>query len=522
MAVGEPRFGKSANPCQQSSECSDEHPSRLELQTQPEAPNAIVEHQQYALGFCTIKVFAARTEAFYKALRDIAQYLPPEGDSSIEAMQMVTAQRKWMFDVRCAVGQVVGTFYQLEKNTLMELQVMWETGQGNLSVKGMKKNFRATIKNLMMLTEYRKAAQEKIDECKSFANQMVIWKGQEHKMQHAVMELLGNFGGGEQCKALLRDLDTRSKDLSAALEEEKKVANQVAELSGKREELHCKFLVYDSIAANETGSLTTLQERAKKADEIAAQKEVDAAETMESTRWGRLGRWFMEWTDSKVDVAAWRAERFRSIAKAAKQALGDQQSLTQMAAQEAGVVKGELTTVEVKLKGAKEKLKEAAQATTDARIQLRELKARCQELRKTFGGLDLQQIGSLRDHMQNFPELLGAQGMEDHGMFASMEGALKQHERLVNRMETFLEEEDDQECIRILNSLRSVICKAIDDAQFFAERLKPLQDKIVARMNALPLPDAECKAAPKPMEHEEHASSDDWERVTLSADDALW
>ena len=69
----------------------DEHPGCRELQMQ--APNAIVEHQKYGLGFCTVLSFAGRTKSFYKALHDIAKYLPPEGESSIEAMRMVTAQR---------------------------------------------------------------------------------------------------------------------------------------------------------------------------------------------------------------------------------------------------------------------------------------------------------------------------------------------------------------------------------------------------------------------------------------------
>ena len=38
-------------------------------------------------------------------------------------------------------------------------------------------------------------------------------------------------------------------------------------------------------------------------------------------------------------------------------------------------------------------------------------------------------------------------------------------------MEEFLDEEDDQECKCILDSLRPVICKAINDAQFFAGQL---------------------------------------------------
>ena len=438
-----------------------------------------------------------------------------------------------MFDVGCAVGQVVGTFYQLEKNTLMELQVMWETGQGNLTVKGMKKNFRATTKNLKMLTEYRKSAQTKIEECKSLANQMVKWHGQEQKMQHAVMELLGKFGGSAQCEAMLAELDKRSAELTAAQEEEKKAAEAVSEFSGKKEELHCKKLVYESIAANEKGSLSVLQDRAAEADKEAAKKTAEAADTFNieykyRRGWGSRGRWYTDWVDNKGDVAKWRAERFKIIAKAAKEDRGDQKQMMQAAAEEAAVAKGEFIKMEGQLSQAQLALGHAVQKTHDARQSLLELKTQCQELRKQFGGLDLHQIGCLRDHMQKFPELLGAQGMEDHGMFATMEGALKQHERLVNRMEEFLAEDDDQECKRLLDSLRPTISKAINDAQFFAGQLKPLQDEIVSRMKALPPPDVDwTPAGPSQQEEassEASASNDDWKVLTLTEEeqDSLW
>ena len=523
------------------SDRSDEHPGSHELEAQTpnvielqaQAPNAIVEHQKYGLGFCTVLSFAGRTTSFYQALHDIAHYLPPNGKSSVEAMQMVTAQRKWMFDVGCAVGQVVGTFYQLEKNTLMELQVMWETGQGNLTVKGMKKNFRATTKNLKMLTEYRAAAQKKIDDCKGLANQMVKWHGQEQKMQHAVMELIGNFGGGAQCEALLDELQKHSAELTAAQEEERKAAEVVAELTGKKEELRCKTLVYESIAADEKGSLSRLQERAAEADKVASERSTEAAETFNIAYKKRsfpLGRWYIDWVDNRGDVAKWRAERFKSIAKEAREGLGDQTQMTQKAAAEAAAAKGRLTTVEEQLSLARQTLEHAAEKTVEARASLASLKQQCRELREKFGGLDLQQIGSLRDHMQKFPELLGAQGMEDHGMFASMEGALKQHERLVNRMEEFLDEEDEQECKCILDSLRPVICGAINDAQFFAGQLKPLQDEIVTRMKALPPPDADWSPSPKPIQQPERPvpevreANDDWKVVTLNEEeqDGLW
>ena len=57
----------------------------------------------------------------------IARYLPNDGPAAREAMKLVTGQRIWMFDVGCAVGQVVGTCYQLESNTLKELQKLWNS-----------------------------------------------------------------------------------------------------------------------------------------------------------------------------------------------------------------------------------------------------------------------------------------------------------------------------------------------------------------------------------------------------------
>ena len=86
-----------------------------------------------------------------------------------------------------------------------------------------------------------------------------------------------------------------------------------------------------------------------------------------------------------------------------------------------------------------------------------------------------------------------------------------------------------------MESLRPTICKAIDDAQFFDEQLKPLQDEIVTKMKALPPPDVDwtpqaAKAARAPQQEvaatpSDHGEAqDDWKVVTLSEEDmdTLW
>ena len=113
--------------------------------------------------------------------------------------------------------------------------------------------------------------------------------------------------GGAQWEALLDELQKRSAELTVA-QEERKAAEVAAELSGKKEELRCKTLVYESIAANEKGSLSRLQERAAEADNVASQKSATAAETLniayKKRIWGSRGRWYTDWVDNRGDVAS--------------------------------------------------------------------------------------------------------------------------------------------------------------------------------------------------------------------------
>lgn len=130
----------------------------------------------------------------------------------------------------------------------------------------------------------------------------------------------------------------------------------------------------------------------------------------------------------------------------------------------------------------------AAEASQAASRELMETKEKCKALRAEYGGIDLHQIAILRDHMQAFPQLLGAQGMEDHCMFACMEGAMKQHELLCERFKEFLDEDDEEECKRLLSSLQNEILQAIEDSKFFSQEMQPLQDELRQRMESLKPP----------------------------------
>jgi len=498
-------------------------------------PHPACAHQSLRLHFGVINSFALRAKHFYAALQGIATYLPDEGEKALEAMHLVTIQRKWMYDVSCAVGSVVGTFYQLEKNTLSELEVMWRTGERDMTIKSMKKNFRATVKNLSMLADYRKEAEETIKDCEKHANQMVKWgHGDEQKLQHAAMELVGKFGGSAQCRALLDDLAQCNQSLKEAQKQEQDAVEKVADLKGNQQDLLCKNLVYESIAANEKGSLQELQSRARVLDDEAAEKAKQASETFNIAHKKRtlfgLGSWYTDWIDNKGDVARWRADRFKAIAKEAKEQEGDQQQRAKKAATDAAAIKRELAQVNQGLEHAQKTLEHAARKVAEARAELNQKRAKAQELRHQFGNLDLHHIASLRDHMQAFPELLGAQGNEDQSMFASMKGALKQHQRLCDRMQEFLDEDDDRECQFLLDSLKPTILQAIEDSHFFSDTMavlkdsvdnntKGIKDKSPPKITLLPI-----DASSQPMPEKSKDSDEGFTLVNLSTedDDDLW
>jgi hypothetical protein len=51
-----------------------------------------------------------------------------------------------------------------------------------------------------------------------------------------------------------------------------------------------------------------------------------------------------------------------------------------------------------------------------------------------------------------------------------------------------LDEDDEEECKRLLSSLQNEILQAIEDSKFFSQEMQPLQDELRQRMESLKPP----------------------------------
>ena len=87
--------------------------------------------------------------------------------------------------------------------------------------------------------------------------------------------------------------------------------------------------------------------------------------------------------------------------------------------------------------------------------------------------------------MQAFPQLLGAQGMEDSCMFTCLEGAMVEHEMLCERFQSFLNEDDEEACLKLVRNLECEILQAIEDSTFFSNEMQPLQEELRQRIDCI-------------------------------------
>eukprot|EP00931_Biecheleriopsis_adriatica_P047571 TRINITY_DN2742_c0_g1_i1.p1 TRINITY_DN2742_c0_g1~~TRINITY_DN2742_c0_g1_i1.p1 ORF type:complete len:507 (-),score=128.15 TRINITY_DN2742_c0_g1_i1:197-1717(-) len=486
------------------------------------------DHQLQSMSLDTVRTFALRALNFYQALAMIARPLSSQDRSASEAMELVTTQHKWMRDVFCAVGIVIGTFDQLEKNTSAELQLVLAKAQQDMPVGFMKKIFRDTLE---LMAGNRKRFEYTIKTCEDYAKMCIQWHGREFNVQHAVMELFQKSGGSAGCEAI-EEIRKCTEALTKAQENASKAFKRVAELRGSQEEAECQALVLESIANNEKGSQATLVHRAEEADQNAANNSMEADSIFNMAykvrKHGFLSSWYeTDWVGNKDNVASWRAERFVYYAEQAKGAESEQQEqCADKAAKAVAEVKKELAMLKAQSQNAEQYLQEKDDKVRRAKMNLLDMRKRSDALSEAFGIISSFHIAALRDHMQKFPELLGAQGMEDSGMFASMKGALLQHQRLCKRMQLFLEEPDDAQCKYMLKDLTPAISQAIADAQFFSKRMEPLKNKMDACLQQMPAPQALPQHSQSDSIALDNASDGSFEKVNMrgeaDSDDELW
>ena len=143
-----------------------------------------------------------------------------------------------------------------------------------------------------------------------------------------------------------------------------------------------------------------------------------------------------------------------------------------------GLITGRLAEAECELSFALEQHAVLTSALTTATDDMRESRDRCVALRTSFRGLDLHEIGVLQDGLQELPQLLQEQGMNDHGMFSILKGQVKDHELLCRRFEQFFEEDEELECRRMLSTMQSEIASFIQGAKSFNNEQQFVKNEI--------------------------------------------
>mmetsp|Transcript_15987 Transcript_15987/g.36594 ORF Transcript_15987/g.36594 Transcript_15987/m.36594 type:complete len:507 (+) Transcript_15987:68-1588(+) len=481
-------------------------------------------HAQLSVSFGTIASFSGRAQNFYRALAEVAKYLPTEGERCKDALQLVGTQRKWMFDVGVDVGNLVGTIFMLESNSLKELKCMWELAHSKgITPKMLKKNFRAAHRALSELAETRSKALALVEKCKDKGTEMAKFRGTEMKIQHAVMDVVNEYSGSMQSAALLEQL----RDAGAAVQEAENQLQHAAESAarhhGKLQELSDKCAIYEAVAKGRKDSAEVLQARAKEIQQQSLAKSETAANTNNIPYRSRyLSFWWrLDW-DNFGARADERASKFKQFAKDAQALADDKEQNMLQAAVEAASMKGQLEQARKDSAESDRQLRAADDQLQGAKKKLRLKQDEAEKLQEDFGGMSLTHIACLREHMQKFPELLGEHGTNDSGMFAAIFGALQGHKLLCDRIQMFLDEDDEGECKRLVFALKPMMRAAIDNATFFSQAENSLTNRLGHMRNSLAT-DGDAQAL-QLMDEGASDAADGWTKVDVELfdDEPLW
>eukprot|EP00435_Cladocopium_sp_Y103_P000335 s2191_g1.t1 len=338
--------------------------------------------------------------------------------------------------------------------------------------------WEATRENILSMEEDRNELKKMIDECKKLATKKVFLDG-EAQIQHAVMQVIAQFGGSEQCQAFLKRLEADQAAIDRIEKDIKKAQKDWIDINGKVQALQVKSVFLENMSEEHQASLKELARRAEELDNEATAKAKEAA-LLGLQDSGCFGSVF-----GGGGKKQWRKERLKELkelAKEEKEKKGDQEQVAEGAVEKAATIKGELTTAGKELEAEQKTLEDLAKKLEEAKKQLQETTDLCKALSEQFGHLDLHQIPSLQNQLQEFPELLGAAGAQESGMFACMDGAMKKHKMFCVRFQHLLDEDDDCECKKLLGSLHGEIDAAIESSQFMTGKMESFAKEISERM----------------------------------------
>jgi len=395
----------------------------------------------------------------------------------------------------------------------------------------MKKNMEVTLSSLVKLEPVKQEALSLIESCEKHGVELVSYQGQEMQVQEAVLEQLAAFGGSKQADGMLAELEEKNAKVTRAEKALRNAIEQFHEERGRVTELSAKKVVYESLAHDEKQSLQTLNGNAEMLEKRAGEQAVTAGQASNDGRVVYHGWWWWSYVsvyDNRGDLEQERARKLRQYAQEAKNDVRNQQDKMKAAAETAAVTGSALEKAKLKCDDWEKQIETLAADHQAAKDELRKFEQRLEAHRESFGGISLKDIASLKQHLQELPKLLGAQGMQNGGMFAAMKGALLGHELVIDQMRSFLTCTDDG-CVKsALAMLRPTIVQAIADATFFAKEMAPLKQRIETQISALPGPDVAPQslaqnAAEKAGDAQSRSTPPHPEStVSLQEDDDLW
>lgn len=368
------------------------------------------------------QLFIHKTASLYMALHGLSCCLSRSSDTAEEVRSLINPCLAWVLQVRRALSQVVVILDRIAKSTVDELSQLECSSLASTSV--LKAEFKIVTENLSKLAESRQQASKYIEECEALTGKVVWWDGQAEKMQHAIISIIGKFGGAAQSEALASELQEKQIALTEAENEVRESAKKVENLTSEMEDLQSYSHVYESIATGELGK--------------------EAAGSEEKV------------TNAEAEVASIK-NRLMQLALDFQEALEERLLADEMMA----VAEAECLQAETRY------------------LDL---------CKATFQGLDLPQIAALQDRLQEVPMLLQAMALEDSNMFAFFKGRIRNHEMLCQSVATFLDEDDENECQHVVQALRPRLSEAIQNAQLFDLISKQMKGFVPISLDTVALP----------------------------------
>lgn len=252
-----------------------------------------------------------------------------------------------------------------------ELQVFFETGSESCPLSMVRLNMEATHENLLMLRSSFNECESLIDKIEALRDEAVAFEGKEQVLEVAIFEELKRFGGSREIEARLSDMTAALKKVSDANDTISQVVQEIRQLEEAIPRLSAEKIVLENVVNNEKQSLEQMQASARKAEQEAKNKAVEAGHATNTHHIKIFGVSVYEYKDNQGDVEKARAEHLRNYAKQAMADKESQQQNAEKAYKRLGRVQGQLECAIAEKQRKLLDLDEAMNALDEAQKELR-------------------------------------------------------------------------------------------------------------------------------------------------------